>query len=47
MKTFEIMFDDLNENAQREFLEFLGLESAKEGNLDLIPIAICDTEEQD
>lgn len=45
MKTFEIMFEDLNENAQRAFLELMGIENAEEGNWDIVPIAVFETEE--
>ena len=36
----EIYFSDLNEDAQRRYLEFFELETPKEGNLDIdiIPI---------
>ena len=47
MKTFEIMFEDLKENAQKEFLDLLGLKSPKEGNWDIIPIAIFETEDDE
>ncbi len=40
MKTLEIMFDDLSEEAQRQFLEFQGLEDSKDGNYDIVPIAV-------
>lgn len=40
MKSFEINFDDLTERAQEEFLEFMGLETAADGNFDVNPIAI-------
>jgi hypothetical protein len=33
MKTLEIMFDDLSEEAQRQFLEFQGLEDSKKWQL--------------
>lgn len=45
MSTFEIMFDDLTEEAQARFLEFQGLESSEDGNYDIVPIAIVDLEE--
>ena len=45
MKSFEINFSDLNERAQKEFLELLGLESAEDGNWDIVPLAIFETED--
>ena len=45
MSTFEIMFDDLTEEAQARFLEFQGLEGPEDGNYDIVPIAIVDLEE--
>ncbi len=45
MKTFEIMFDDLTEEAQRQFLEFQGLEDSKDGNYDIVPIAVIELED--
>lgn len=46
MKTFEIMFDDLSEEAQRRFLQFQGLEDAADGNFEVCPIAIAELEEE-
>ena len=37
--TFEIYFSDLTEQAQKEFLEVAGLQSAEDGNYDVFPIA--------
>jgi len=45
MKSFEIMFDDLTEEAQARFLEFQGLESPEDGNYDIVPIAVLELEE--
>jgi hypothetical protein len=45
MKTFEIMFDDLNEEAKKQFLEFQGLQDPAEGNFDICPIAIAELAE--
>lgn len=45
MKTFEIMFDDLAEEAQRRFLEFQGLEDPKDGNYEVVPIAVIELED--
>ena len=36
----EIYLDDLTPKAQKEVLEFLGLKSAEEGNLDVLPVAV-------
>lgn len=43
--TFEIYFSDLNEEAQKEYLEFQGVESAEELNTDISPIAIIENED--
>ena len=47
MKTYEIYFTDLNETAQKSFLEFLGIDNPKEANMDMqiLPIATIDIEE--
>jgi len=47
MKTFEIMFDDLSEEAQRRFLQFQGLEDTADGNFEICPIAIVELEEEE
>jgi len=36
----EIAFDDLTEEAQREFLEAVGLSCPEDGNYDVQPIAV-------
>ncbi len=46
MKTFEIWFDDLCEDAKGAFLEFHGIENESELNLGITPIAIIDLEEE-
>jgi len=46
MKSFEVMFYDLNEEAQEEFLKFQDVENVSELNIDDIPIAIIDREEE-
>ena len=46
MKSFDVMFRDLNDEAQKEFLKFQGVESVSELNIDCIPIAIIDLEEE-
>jgi hypothetical protein len=45
--TFDIMFDDLNPEAQKAFLEFYGLKNAKDGNFDVFPIATLYGDEDD
>ena len=46
MKSFEIFFNDLNEDAQKEFLKFAGVEDESELNHELAPLAIVDVEEE-
>ncbi len=43
MKTMEIYFDDLNEEAQKRFAEIFG--RPEEMNLDLAPLAIVEMED--
>jgi hypothetical protein len=45
MKTFEIMFDDLKEEAQCRFLEFQGLQDPADGNFEVCPLAIVELED--
>lgn len=49
MKTFEIYFSDLNEDAQKRLLDFVNAKSASDMNwdMDIIPIATFDTEDDD
>ncbi len=47
MKTFEITFDDLTEEAQKQFLEFQGLDNPHDGNFDIAPLAIIDLEDDE
>ena len=47
IEKFYIMFDDLNEEAQRAFLEFQGIDSASEGNYEFFPLAIFEREDED
>lgn len=46
MKTFEIYFSDLNEDAQKRLLEAVGVETAADMNwdIDICPIAMYDFE---
>ncbi len=36
----EISFFDLSDEAQKEFLKVMGLDSASDGNYDVFPIAV-------
>lgn len=49
MKTFEIYFSDLNEDAQKRLLEAVGAESAADMNwdMDICPIAMYDFETEE
>ena len=46
MKTFEIYFSDLNEDAQKRLLEVVGAETPADMNwdIDMCPIAMYDFE---
>ena len=44
---FEIMFDDLKPEAQKEFLEYMGIDNPSEGNYDVVPIAEIDYNDDD
>ena len=46
MESFEIYFSDLNEDAQKSLLDFVGAESAADMNwdMDILPIATVDIE---
>lgn len=39
---FEIMFNDLKPEAQKEFLKYMGLKDASEGNYEVVPITMID-----
>ena len=49
MKTFNIYFSDLSDDAQKELMELVGVEDPKEMNwdADLVPLAMVDFEELD
>ena len=49
MVSFEIYFSDLNEQAQQDLLELVGVESPADMNwdLDIIPLATVDFEEEE
>jgi hypothetical protein len=44
-ETLTIMFDDLTSEAQREVLQFYGYKTAAEGNLDVVPLFVLETDE--
>ena len=44
MKQFNIYFEDLDKQIQREVLKFYKLKSAEEGNLNLSPLCILEVE---
>ena len=46
-KEFELYFCDLNDDTQRRFLKFEGLETASDGNYDTFPIAVIPLEVED
>ncbi len=46
-ETLTIMLDNLNREAQREVLRFYGYKTATEGNLDVVPLFMLETEEPD
>jgi len=43
-RVFEIYFEDLKEEVQKELLEFLGIESPEEENLDVVPLCVLERE---
>ena len=44
MDQLEIMFADLNEEAQKAVLEFFEIDTPEEGNMDLVPLFILEKE---
>lgn len=44
---FEIMFNDLKPEAQKRFLEYMGLKDASEGNYEVVPITMIDYNDKD
>mgnify|MGYP006910582081 CR=1 FL=1 len=46
MKQFEIYFKDLNKDAQRRFLKFLGIKK-EDGNFEIAPLTIINIENGD
>ena len=49
LKTFEIYFSDLNEDAQKRIMEMVKIDDPKEMNwdIDMCPIAMYDVEMDD
>ena len=45
MGALEIMFDDLNEDAQKEVLGFYGIEELSEMNFEVTPLFVLEVEE--
>jgi len=43
-KIFYIYFRDLNEDAQRRYLEFRGIKKPEDDNLDVFPICVIEKE---
>ena len=43
-ETLTIMLADLNDETQKEVLAFYGYESAVEGNLDVVPLFMLETD---
>jgi hypothetical protein len=43
-ETLNIMLENLNSETQKEVLKFYGYESAAEGNLDVVPLFVLETE---
>lgn len=44
---FEIMFNDLKPEAQKRFLEYMGLKDASEGNYEVVPITMIDYNDEE
>ena len=47
MTIFNIMFDDLRDDIQKEFLEFQGLKNVVDGNYDVFPITIIERDDNE
>ena len=45
-QTLNIMLEDLNHETQKEVLKFYGYETATEGNLDIVPLFVLETEDR-
>jgi hypothetical protein len=46
MKSFEIWYDDLSDEAKKNYLKFQGVQNERELNAEVIPLAIIDLEEE-
>ncbi len=46
LETLTIMFDDLTSEARKEVLQFYGYKTAAEGNLDVMPLFVLETEDR-
>lgn len=46
-RTFELYFNDLNEDAQKRYLEFARVKDASELNHEICPLAEIDMEDED
>lgn len=42
----EIMFDDLNEKAKKEVLDFYGIKRPEEMNFDIVPLIVLEKYEE-
>jgi hypothetical protein len=47
MKFIEIFYKDLKEEAQKEILNFYEIKSLEEMNLDITPLCILETEDEE
>ena len=45
-ETLNIMLEDLNSKTQKEVLKFYGYETAAEGNFDIMPLFVLETEDR-
>jgi hypothetical protein len=45
-QTLNIMLEDLNSKTQKEVLKFYDYETAAEGNLDVVPLFVLETEDR-
>jgi len=44
-ETLTIMLDNLNRDAQKEVLKFYSYQTAAEGNLEVVPLFVLETED--
>ena len=45
MQELELFFSDLNEQAKKKVMEFYGMESADDGNWEILPLCILYNED--